>query len=751
MEVLYLLRILLALLLTFSLSLVSSVIDVDAAVDTEEKISVKLINYIGKKDQLSFKSDGSYKIDGDDTINLTSGRTYNVKVKDSKLFLYEGTTLLKEFETNSFLLKAVTYSPNSITTIYGTYEKRYIGDIQFTIEEGKYVRPINKDIHFNDYLKGVLPSEMPASWGSGNGIEALKAQAVAARTYALNLVSTLKSQNKPVVVSDTQGHQVYGGIVDSSVYGQYVDMAVNATENKVLTYNNRLIDAVFSSSNGGMIESNANAWPTSTLVPYLNSKKDGYDPQHSWGVEFDKHQIDLRGKDLSKPESWWSSAIESNPSVSNSIKSWLSSYPEYRDYEIKVISVPNLSFSGKTSGERAIDGSITVNFLLMNKSTKQIVMENGKVKVFTKTLDTSASKIRGIIGTGIFKSTLITSFQDRTNERLSGKDRFEVAVNVSKEGWDSSDTVVVAFYNAYADALAAGPLAYKNDAPILLTQSNKLTDITKKEIQRLGAKNILVIGGTGSISESVFNELNALPGVTNVKRIGGKDRFEVSYNISKMFGGTQTAIIAHGLNFPDALAISPYAASKGYPIILTQSDKLTPISLEALKGLNIQQTIVVGGPASVSEKVYSQLPNPTRIGGKDRFEVAANIIYKLNLTPSKAYIATGLTFADALTGSVLAAKEKGNILLSNTHTLTEPTEGVIQKKMLNNFTILGGEGSVSPGAVSMLPNSSFAIAGKGFGHGVGMSQYGAKNMAALGKKYEDILGFYYPNTNLVAR
>ncbi|MEK3857181.1 SpoIID/LytB domain-containing protein [Cytobacillus sp. FSL H8-0458] len=745
------LRILLALLLTFSLSLISSVTGVDAAVDTEEKISVKLINYIGKKDQLSFKSDGDYKIDGDDTINLISGRTYIVKVKDSKLFLYEGTKLLKEFEDNSFLLKAADYSPDSITTLYGTYEKRYIGNIQFTIEDGKYVRPINKDILFNDYLKGVLPSEMPASWGSGNGIEALKAQAVAARTYALNLVSVLKSQGKPVIVSDTQGHQVYGGVVDSSTYNKYVNTAVTGTENKVLTYNNRLIDAVFSSSNGGMIESNANAWPTSTLVPYLNVKKDKYDPQHSWGVEFDKHQIDLRGKDLSKPETWWSSAIETNPSVSNSIKSWLSGYTEYKDYEIKIVSIPNLSFSGKTSGERAIDGSITVEFLLKNKSTKQIVMDSGRVKVFTKTLDTSASKIRGIIGTGIFKSTLITSFQDRTNERLAGKDRFEVAVNVSKEGWDSSDTVVVAFYNAYADALAAGPLAYKNDAPILLTKSDKLTDITKKEIERLGAKNILVIGGIGSVSDGVFNELKAIPGVTGIERIGGRDRFEVSYNISKRFGGAQTAIIAHGLNFPDALAISPYAASKGYPIILTHSEKLTPISYEALKGLNIQQTIVVGGPASVSEAVFSKLPNPIRIGGQNRYEVAANIIYKLNLSPSKAYIATGLTFADALTGSVLAAKEKGNILLSNTHILTEPTEGVIEKKMLNNFTILGGEGSITPEAVSMLPNSSFAIDGKGFGHGVGMSQYGAKGMAALGKNYEEILGFYYPITNLVER
>ena len=53
--------------------------------------------------------------------------------------------------------------------------------MKFTIESSKYVRPINENIPFEDYLKGVVPHEMPASWQT----EALKAQAVAARTYSV--------------------------------------------------------------------------------------------------------------------------------------------------------------------------------------------------------------------------------------------------------------------------------------------------------------------------------------------------------------------------------------------------------------------------------------------------------------------------------------------------------------------------------------------------------------------------------------
>lgn len=70
-----------------------------------------------------------------------------------------------------------------------------------------------------------------------------------------------------------------------------------------------------------------------------------------------------------------------------------------------------------------------------------------------------------------------------TAERVDGKDRFQVAVNLSQKGWPTqSDTVVLSFYNAYADALTSGPLAYHYNAPILLTHNNNLTDVTKKKL-----------------------------------------------------------------------------------------------------------------------------------------------------------------------------------------------------------------------------------------------------------------------------
>lgn len=290
-----------------------------------------------------------------------------------------------------------------------------------------------------------------------------------------------------------------------------------------------------------------------------------------------------------------------------------------------------------------------------------------------------------------------------TTERLSGKDRFEVAVNVSKKGWSTSGTVVIAYYNAFADALTAGPLAYKNNAPILLTHSDHLTPATKTEIQRLAASKVIIVGGPGSISDNVINEIHSM-GISDVTRIGGKDRFEVSFNIANQLNPTDTAVLAFGLNFPDALAISPYASKNGYPILLTQKDTLPVKTSEALSAKNIQKTIVIGGEGSVSQAVFNQLPGKQRIGGKDRYEVAANIINQLNLPTSKAYIATGLTFADALTGSVLAAKEDAPLLLTHPTSAPAPIKNVIQTRQIQNFTILGGPASVPDKVVSDLVN-----------------------------------------------
>ncbi|WNB92689.1 cell wall-binding repeat-containing protein [Bacillus sp. NEB1478] len=295
--------------------------------------------------------------------------------------------------------------------------------------------------------------------------------------------------------------------------------------------------------------------------------------------------------------------------------------------------------------------------------------------------------------------------------RIDGKDRFEVAVNVSKKGWSTSNTVVLTNYLAYADALSASPLAYKKNAPILLTQNQFLTPSTKNEIYRLRAKEAVIIGGTGSISNNVVNELKSMG--LSVTRIDGKDRFVVAQNISKHLTNKGVAVVAYGLNFPDALAIAPYAARNEFPILLTGNGTLPAPTKAALQEKNISKTYIIGGEASVSNSVKSQLPSPTRIGGANRFEVAENVIRQLNLPTTSTYLTSGMNFADALTGSVLAAKNNSPLLLTTPTYLPNETKSIIQDKTIKYFTILGGTGSVNNNSTLLLGKSLVLDPGHG--------------------------------------
>ncbi|MFP3440783.1 cell wall-binding repeat-containing protein, partial [Pantoea sp. SIMBA_133] len=95
-------------------------------------------------------------------------------------------------------------------------------------------------------------------------------------------------------------------------------------------------------------------------------------------------------------------------------------------------------------------------------------------------------------------------------ERLSGKDRYKTAVAISQKGWNHADTVVLARGGEFPDALAGTPLAYQHDAPMLLTEDNKLTDSTKKELERLEPNKVIILGSSGAITDKVSNEIKAM-------------------------------------------------------------------------------------------------------------------------------------------------------------------------------------------------------------------------------------------------
>ncbi|UOQ43913.1 S8 family serine peptidase [Halobacillus salinarum] len=283
-------------------------------------------------------------------------------------------------------------------------------------------------------------------------------------------------------------------------------------------------------------------------------------------------------------------------------------------------------------------------------------------------------------------------------ERLKGNSRYATAAAISKKGWDKgAEAVVLATGENFPDALSGSPLAYQLDAPILLTRTSYLVTEAKKEIERLKAKNVYILGGEGAVSEKVENTLENMG--LSVTRISGTNRYETSAAIAEELLSMQgkdhfdKAIVSYGEKFPDALSSASYAARNGYPILLTEKDELPAETERMVRG--VPETIVVGGEGVVSEEVVQELPNALRYAGTNRFASAAALLNGMQVTYQAAIVATGYNFADALTGSVLAAKLNEPILLVKKNEIPAEILNYIDNTGINKFTVLGGDGAVN--------------------------------------------------------
>jgi len=132
-------------------------------------------------------------------------------------------------------------------------------------------------LNLEDYLKGVVPLEL--SPDTFNALEALKAQAVAARTYALKNLGRYRRLGFDL--TDTQSSQVYGGL---SAEHPLSNQAVEETTGEVITYKGKLIDALYTSTCGGMTEDAENVF-SGQPVPYLKSTTCSLEKQPEWLIE----------------------------------------------------------------------------------------------------------------------------------------------------------------------------------------------------------------------------------------------------------------------------------------------------------------------------------------------------------------------------------------------------------------------------------------------------------------------------------
>lgn len=241
-------------------------------IEASDKSIVRVKLSVGSTSSLCFSLNGNYGIESDSSKNLSSG-SYTAKIENGVVKLYKGSSLVCSGSSVKVVERALSSGCNyaSIkTTIYGT--NNYRGDIEFRISGSSLV--VINHVYLEYYLYGVVPYEMSNSWP----IEALKAQAVAARTYAVRYMG---SGSYDLV--DTSANQVYRGYNPS--YTNAIK-AVDETAKKVLTCNGSLVQTYYSASNGGYTDIPQHVWSASaTLLPYHVIQADPYDTQNAWSSQ----------------------------------------------------------------------------------------------------------------------------------------------------------------------------------------------------------------------------------------------------------------------------------------------------------------------------------------------------------------------------------------------------------------------------------------------------------------------------------
>ncbi len=276
--------------------------------------------------------------------------------------------------------------------------------------------------------------------------------------------------------------------------------------------------------------------------------------------------------------------------------------------------------------------------------------------------------------------------------RIAGYTQYDTSAAIAKEGWSQSKYAVLAYGGNFPDALAAAPLARKYNAPILLTETQSLTLITKQTLQDLEVQNVFIVGGNAVVSSTVENQLRDI-GI-EVTRLAGNDRYDTAIEIAKQLGFVQEVFVVAGDDYGDALSVSSVTALGNSPIILVPKDDLTK-SIKHYLGTNtLIQTYIIGDTDKINESIAKQFPNVERITGNNKYarNIAVLERFDKNFDFSNIFIATGTGFADALTGCAYASSKAAPILLVG-NSFNNDTASYINAKnnVIKQLNILGGD------------------------------------------------------------
>ena len=285
-------------------------------------------------------------------------------------------------------------------------------------------------------------------------------------------------------------------------------------------------------------------------------------------------------------------------------------------------------------------------------------------------------------------------------ETKYGVNRYSTAVELSKSYFESSETIVISNGYAIPDGITATPIASYYGGPLLLVNKDSIPQETQDEIKRLGAKSVIIVGGTGVITSNVEDQLKNL-GIDKITRLGGVNRYETALQVAEYIDSNlydvENVVIANGYGEADALSIAPISGRDRMPILLIENNNIPSEVDNWLRSEELNTAYIIGGNGVISDYIFNQINSITRqdisgnrLGGLNRYQTNAKIIERFyDKLVNKVYVTEGLELADALTAGPVASLNESPVIISGSE-LEISQRMVLDPKRTNTIVQVGG-------------------------------------------------------------
>ncbi|HCB36999.1 MAG TPA: hypothetical protein DEP66_01960, partial [Acidimicrobiaceae bacterium] len=251
--------------------------------------------------------------------------------------------------------------------------------------------------------------------------------------------------------------------------------------------------------------------------------------------------------------------------------------------------------------------------------------------------------------------------------QFAGSSRYATALAAARQfvadvesGNNFVDTAIVVSGENLVDAAAVAGLARSLGAPVLLTPAGSLLPALATFLADEFIADVIVVGGTAAVSESVVDALAKVPSVESVVRLSGRDRYATSAAVADETGaegeycstGRRGAVLVNvDSTFSDALAAGPLAYASELPVLLTRADALPTDVGGFLVDEAVEQVVIVGGTAAVSAAVAAEVAEAgvskvTRIEGANRYATSVAVAAEIARCGSVVFNANSIALAN---------------------------------------------------------------------------------------------------------